>query len=84
MRRTVWLKVFGIPLHTWDEPLFKVLGSNYGVFLDFDEATIERKNFELARIKVMTDRCGIIDEKLTLKVMGANFCLWVVEEGGSR
>jgi hypothetical protein len=41
--RTVWVKVFGIPLHVWEETLFKKLGSLFGVFVDFDEDTISRK-----------------------------------------
>jgi len=48
--RLVWLNVYGIPLHVWDEPLFKSIGSLFGVFDDFDEATIGRENFEMTRI----------------------------------
>jgi len=33
VKMIVWLNVFGIPLYVWDEPLFKLLGSKYGVFL---------------------------------------------------
>ena len=45
--RKVWLNVFGIPLHAWDEPLFKLLRSKFGAFLDFDEATINRKRLDI-------------------------------------
>jgi hypothetical protein len=83
-RRKVWLNVFGIPLHVWDEPQFKLLGSSFGTFLDFDEATIGRKHFDMAKINVLTDKQGIIDEKLILKVMGAEFTIWAVKEGASR
>ena len=84
VRRSVLLNVLGIPLHAWDELVFKLLGSIYGVFLHFDEETIARKRLDVARIKVNTDRLGIIDDKISLKVMGAEFCLWVVEEGAQR
>jgi len=56
VRRTVWLNVFGIPFNAWDEPLFKLLGSNFKAFQDFHEETIERRRFDLARIKVITER----------------------------
>jgi len=82
--RTVWLNVFGIPLHVWDEPLFKKLGELFGVFLDFDEDTIARKRLDYARVQISTDRKGIIDNMVNLTVMGADFILWVVEEGGGR
>lgn len=37
-RRRVWLRVYGIPLHhIWDESFFKLLGSKYGDFQDFDK-----------------------------------------------
>lgn len=55
-QRTVWLKIFGIPLCVWEEETFKGLGSLFGVFLDFDEATISRRRFDWARIKVVPMR----------------------------
>jgi hypothetical protein len=48
--RLVWLNIHGIPLHVWDKPLFKKLGSLFGVFMDFDDETIERKRLDVARI----------------------------------
>jgi len=80
--RTVWLNVHGVPLHVWDEPLFKNLGSLFGVFVDFDEDTICRNRLDFARLQVSTVRKGLIDEMVNLKVMGAVFFLWVVEVGG--
>jgi len=35
----------------------------------------------MARINVLTDKQGIIDEKLIVRVMGEEFTVWVVEEG---
>lgn len=80
----VWLHVHGIPLHVWDEPLFKKIDSLFGVFLDFDDYTIGRKRLDVAMIQVSSKRRGVIDEHLNLKVMGMDFCLWVVEVGGGR
>jgi hypothetical protein len=71
--RVVWIEVPGVPPHVWD-----------GVFIDFDEDTIERKRLDVARVQVSTMRRGFIDEVLSIKVMGALFKLWVVEEGGGR
>jgi hypothetical protein len=80
--REVWINVYGIPLHVWDEPLFKKIGSLFGTFIDFDEDTIERRRLDVARIKVSTKRRGLVDEVLNIKVMGVVFRLWVVEERG--
>ena len=81
-RRKVWLKVHGIPLHVWDEQLFKNIGAHFGSFVDFDEVTITRKRLDVAKILVTTDRMGMIDETVKLVVMGATHRIWVVEEGG--
>jgi len=82
--RVVWLSVYGIPLHVWDEPFFKKLCSLFGRFDDFDEETIGRKSFEVARIRVSTARKAIIDEEVKIRMMGAEFVLWVVEDGRGR
>ena len=73
--RVVWLQVYGIPMHVWDEPLFKELGNLFGVFVDFDEETISRNHLDFGRIKVSTTRMGLIDEQVRISVVGAVFCL---------
>jgi RNA recognition motif-containing protein len=35
--REVWLQIYGLPLHAWDEGSFKMMAGRFGVFLDFDE-----------------------------------------------
>lgn len=79
--RKVWLRFYGIPLHVWEESTFKKLGSIFGEFLDFDEATIERRRLDLARILVSTNRMGFIQDVVKINVMGAVFGVSVVEEG---
>lgn len=79
-RRNVWLQVYGIPLHIWDEDFFKLLGTKFGVFLDFDECTIEKKRLDVARILVDTPRLGVIDEMINISVVGERYKIWVMEE----
>lgn len=81
-KRITWLKVVGIPVHVWEEEVFKKIGAIYGEFLDFAEETIAKTRVDLAFIKVVTERTGLIDEHMTVKVVGAVFGLWVVEVGG--
>jgi len=81
-KRRVWLHVYDIPIHVWYEFLFKLLGSKFRDFLDFDEDTICRRRLDVARIRVSTARTEFIDEFIKIKVVGAVFKLWVVEEGG--
>lgn len=68
--RKVWIKIVGLPLHVWEESTFKKIGNLFGDFLDFDEATIGKWRFDLARIQVVTGRNGLIDECLRIKFVG--------------
>jgi hypothetical protein len=78
--RLVWIKICGLPLHVWEEESFKKAGSMFGVFLDYDEATNTRQRLDFARVKVCTDRLGWISEQIHIKVMGADYSLFVVED----
>lgn len=81
-KRMVWVKIFGLPLHVWEEDTFKQIGAQFGVFLDFDDATINRKRLDVARVKILTDRLGWLNEVVDITVVGVNFRVSVVEEGG--
>lgn len=50
--------------------------------MDFDEGTFSRNRLDVVRIQVVTTKRGLIDDVINLKVTGAVFGLWVVEEGG--
>jgi hypothetical protein len=78
--RETWIQIFGIPLHAWEEGSFKALAGRFGVFLDFDEATIAKHRLDMARVKLRTVRRSLIDTVVQLLVMGRTFDVWVVEE----
>jgi hypothetical protein len=80
LKRRVWLKVYGLPLHVWDEKCFKQLGALYGDFVDFDEDTINLNRLDLARICVNASNMAFINEKIRVEIMGAMFDVWIVEE----
>jgi len=69
-RRHVWVKVWGIPIHVWDEHLFKKIGNLFGDFVDFDEETIARKRLDFSRIKVSTEKMVLINDVVELVVVG--------------
>jgi len=79
-QRRTWLKLYGVPLHIWEESVFKKIGGRIGEFLDFDVDTAERKRFDVARILISTYRWGFIDDWVRVDVMGASYNIWVVEE----
>ncbi|MCI48795.1 hypothetical protein A2U01_0070038, partial [Trifolium medium] len=78
--RVIWIQIYGIPLHAWEECSFKSVAGRFGVFLDFDDATMAKKRLDVARLKLRTVRRGMIDTILHLKVLGISYDVWVVEE----
>jgi len=66
----------------WEEEIFKKIGTLYGDFLDFDEDTISKKRLDVTRLKVCTQRRGVIDDQIDISVVGAVFVLTVVEDFG--
>jgi len=78
--RMVRLRVFGLPLHVWEEKTFKLLGALFGDFVDFDEETIGFNRFDMARLCVCSPSLVFINERIRLEVMGAVFDVWVMEE----
>jgi hypothetical protein len=78
--RDIRIQVYGIPLHTWEECSFKMMVGRFGVFLDFDAATVAKQRLVVATVKLRTVRKGMIDIVLQLKVQEAMYDVWVVEE----
>ena len=76
-------RVYGIPLHVWDEPFFKLLGSMFGTFQDFDEETVMANRLDYARILVSSPRMNLIEGQIQISVVGTSYLLWAVE-GGRR
>jgi energy-coupling factor transporter ATP-binding protein EcfA2 len=83
-KKEVWIQVYGIPLHIWGDNLFKLIGNNIGVFVDFDDETARMARFDMARIKIQTDIWASIDTTIKVEVEGVCFNLWLVEERGKN
>jgi len=73
------VQIRGIPLHVWHEKFFKKVGALFGSFLDFDEASVCGRRFDVANIIISTKRMGRIEELVRIKVMGVIYSVWVVE-----
>jgi hypothetical protein len=59
--REIWIDVYGIPFHAWEEGTFKMVAGRFGVFLDFDAATVSKQRLDVARVKLRTVMRGMID-----------------------
>jgi hypothetical protein len=80
-RRTVWLRCRGVPLHAWDEPLFRSIADSFGSFIELDTSTANRSKLDIARVKISSSKMEFIDKVLNITVMEKKYQIWVVEEG---
>jgi hypothetical protein len=80
LKRELWVKVYGIPLHAWGDNLFRALGERFGEFVDYDEPTASMSRLDVARLKFSTSIRIRIEAPVVLVVMGVSFEVWVVEE----
>jgi hypothetical protein len=82
-QRVVWLNCFGVPLHAWGEAIFRTLGFKFGTFIEIDEDTKIMARGDVARIKIATQSCKMIDSTLSVSVLGDKFGIRVMEEVGA-
>lgn len=73
------MQIRGIPLHVWNENLFKKVGALFGSFLDFDKDIVCKKRYDVANILISTNKMGRIEEWIIIRVMGALFRICVVK-----
>lgn len=52
--RGAWLRVYGTPVHAWNELFFKLCVSGCGRFIRADECTVDRARLNFARILILT------------------------------
>jgi hypothetical protein len=81
-RREVWLRCRGVPLHAWDESLFRTIAESLGTFIELDEDTLNLSNFEVARVKISTSRMAFIDTMVNIMVLEKQYQISVAEESG--
>jgi hypothetical protein len=80
-RREVWLRCRGVPLHAWDESLFRQIADRFGSFIEVDPYTANRSKLDIPRVKISLSKMESIDSVISILVMGKTYQVWVVEEG---
>lgn len=81
-QRGAWVRLFGIPLHAWNEIFFKLCTMDVGRFLRTDSCTKERERFDYARVLVATHSFEIINCSEKLLIDGVLVTVKLVEEWG--
>jgi hypothetical protein len=67
-QRGAWVRLYGIPLHAWNEGFFKLRVFDCGRFLRADSYTAKRDRLDFARVLIATESLDVVkrEEKLVM------------------
>jgi len=80
--RGAWLRVYGTPVHAWNENFFRSCVSRIGRFIHADESTVTKARLDYACILVPTSQLEILNTTSECVIDGRKFVLKLVEEWG--
>ncbi|GAU42969.1 hypothetical protein TSUD_188420 [Trifolium subterraneum] len=78
--RTIWLRVYGVPAHAWNDNFFAKIVKPWGVYINFDDGTLKKTTMDVARLMIRTSCHHVVDEFCDVKVNGKIFHLRVLED----
>ncbi|XP_058782131.1 uncharacterized protein LOC131656419 [Vicia villosa] len=61
--RTVWIRIWGVPVVAWNSEFFQSLAKEWGTLVCVDEATANRSSMEMARLQVLV-KVGVVFPEL--------------------
>ena len=79
-QRGAWLRLYGIPLHVWNETFFKLCVLDCGCYLRTDSCTLDREIFDYARVLIATSSLEIINLVKKLLIDGELVEVKIIEE----
>ncbi|KAK2369434.1 hypothetical protein QL285_082569 [Trifolium repens] len=80
LERIVWLRIFGVPAHAWNDAFFIQVARPWGTFLNVDDVTNKKITMDVARILVRTSCQKAVDEFIDVIINGELFHLRVIED----
>ncbi|XP_045791437.1 uncharacterized protein LOC123886142 [Trifolium pratense] len=81
-RRGAWVRLYGVPLHAWNEQFFQLCVFECGGFLRTDSCSAEKNRLDFARVLIATPELDIIKRSVTVLVDGTQVEIKIVEEWG--
>jgi hypothetical protein len=81
-QRAAWFRLYGIPLHTWNEQIFKLCVLDCGRFLRTDCCSMDRERFDYARILIVTSSLEVVNCVEKIVVDGEVVEIRIIEEYG--
>ncbi|PNX71430.1 hypothetical protein L195_g027309, partial [Trifolium pratense] len=78
--RIVWLRVYGIPAHAWNDLFFTQVTKPWGSFINADDVTMKKLSMDVARLMIRSSCQKVVDEFLDVKINDDIFHLRVIED----
>ncbi|XP_058751484.1 uncharacterized protein LOC131624544 [Vicia villosa] len=87
--RDVWIRIFGIPVHSWSADFFVAVANLWGRFISLDETTAKGETFDVARILIsvpiavkILDAVNVVIDEVSFKFNFVSEEDWVVDDEG--
>jgi hypothetical protein len=80
LERIVWLRIFGVPIHAWNDDFFSQVTKPWGAFIKSDNVTCTKLSMDVARLLIRTSCQKPIDEFINVRINGVIFHIRVLED----
>ncbi|GAU46303.1 hypothetical protein TSUD_283280 [Trifolium subterraneum] len=80
IERIIWLRVYGIPVHAWNDNFFTKMVKPWGCFINSDDGTMKKTTMDVARLMIRTSCQQVVDEFVDVEVNGSIFHLRVLKD----
>jgi hypothetical protein len=70
--RSIWLRIYGIPIHAWNLNFFTQVVKPWGIFINADEGTTKKITMDVARIMIEE----ATESRYPMKIMSLNLRGW--------
>jgi hypothetical protein len=81
-QRGAWVRLYGVPLHAWNERFFTLCVFECGRFLRADSYTVEKDRLDFARVLIATSSLEVVKRVERLLVNDTVVEVQVIEEWG--
>jgi hypothetical protein len=78
--RSIWIRVYGVPVHAWRENFFKKILECTGEVIVLDDDTLNKRRFDYARVLVRTSALSFINQVEKVKIDEDFFVVRMLEE----
>ncbi|KEH19396.1 DUF4283 domain protein [Medicago truncatula] len=80
--RGAWLRVYGVPIHAWNDDFFRMCVNRVGRFIHLDECTADRARLDYARILILMPQIEIVNSTPEFLIDDRKHFIKLVEEWG--